>query len=216
MTTKELIRTAKLLSGLSWYQKALIPKIIKAKDIYQRVEDVTGVPKGFIAAVHVRENGPDVGKFQTYLGNGQSLNRVTTIVPKGRGPFKSWSEGAIDAIKLQKLDKIEKWDLETAVTEWEKYNGLGYRKRGKNSPYVWTGTQHGVGVGYFTSDGVYSATAKDRGIGVFALYTLLINEDADFKIKENLDYEIDVPVDDKKSKVKNFIAWFLSLFNKKV
>lgn len=53
------------------------------------------VPWEVIAVIHQRESS---GNFNTYLGNGQALNKKTTIVPKGRGPFSSWEEGAIDAL----------------------------------------------------------------------------------------------------------------------
>jgi lysozyme family protein len=40
----------------------------------------TGVPWFVVAALHERESGAD---FATYLGNGEPLNRVTQLVPKG-------------------------------------------------------------------------------------------------------------------------------------
>jgi lysozyme family protein len=213
MTVQELIKTAKL-KNLSWYEQKLVPKIIKNKNIYFEVQEKTGVPAGFLAAVHTRENGPDVGVFKTYLGNGQSLNRVTTIVPKGRGPFKNWVEGAIDAIKLVELDEVKKWDLEQAIYQWEKYNGFGYKARGKLSPYVWTGTQHGGNTGYFTSDGKYSATAKDNGIGCFALYTLLTRQDSDFIIGND-----PIIIKDEPKNIQNplaiFLSWVIDLFKSK-
>lgn len=183
-TTDQLISTARLLD-LPWFEKTLVPLIVKHKSVYKEIEKLTGIPAGFIASIHVRENGPDVGKFKTYLGNGQPLNKVTTIVPKGRGPFKNWVEGAIDALSLHNLQDIKDWDLKKACYEWERYNGFGYKDRGKYSPYVWTGTQYGLDQGYYTSDGNYSSTAKDENIGCYALYTLLIKADSDFIIKYN-------------------------------
>lgn len=182
MSIKELIETAKL-QDVSWYRKVIVPKLTQNKKRYQAIEDKTGIPKAFVACLHVRENASDLGVFKRYLGNGQLLSQKTTIVPKGRGPFKTWEEGAIDAlVNIQGLNKIKDWTLETAIIEWEKYNGLGYKTRGKNSPYVWNMTNHGVGSGHFTSDGKYSATAQDGSIGCFAMYQILVEADIDFAI----------------------------------
>src|SRR5258708_27281051 len=62
---------------------------------YKAVEKLTGVPWWFIAVVHEREGAQ---KWDTFLGNGQSLSRKTTIIPKGRGPFNTWEDGAVDAL----------------------------------------------------------------------------------------------------------------------
>ena len=181
----DLIKTAKLVGDLSWYRRSFIPKLVSGKSYYKKVQDETGIPMAFVAAIHSRELASDVGVFKAYLGNGQPLNKVTTIVPKKRGPFKSWHEGAIDAlVNVEKLNQIKNWDLETCIEEWEKYNGLGYMNRGKLSPYVWSGTNHGLKTGLFVKDGVYDPNAVDKNIGCYALYLLLIEQDLDFKIGE--------------------------------
>src|SRR5882672_5523791 len=40
-----------------------------------------------IGLLHLRESSLD---FKTYLGNGDPLNKKTTHVPAGRGPFKTF------------------------------------------------------------------------------------------------------------------------------
>src|SRR5262245_27153532 len=75
----------------------LAQRLLAHKTEYQAIEKATGVPWPMIAVLHLRESNADFG---TYLGNGQSLKKKTTIVPKGRGPFKSFKEGAIDALKI--------------------------------------------------------------------------------------------------------------------
>ena len=59
----------------------------------------------------MRESGAD---FSTYLGNGEPLTRRTRIVPKGRGPFKTWEDGAVDALRFDSLDDVlaEDWTIE--------------------------------------------------------------------------------------------------------
>ena len=78
--------------------------------------------------------------FDTYLGNGEPLDEVTTLVPAGRGPFDSWEEGAIDALTYDGLTEVTDWRLEKMLFHLEKYNGLGYHNKGLPSPYLWAGT----------------------------------------------------------------------------
>jgi lysozyme family protein len=82
---------------------AIAKRILEHKAQYEAIEKATGVPWFFVACLHYRESDLD---FATYLGNGQSLNRVTTEVPRGRGPFPSFEAGAIDALQLQGFTKI--------------------------------------------------------------------------------------------------------------
>lgn len=104
---------------------------------YKAIEAATGVPWYLIAVIHRREGNANFG---TYLGNGQSLSKKTTIVPKGRGPFPSFEAGAIDALKIDGLDKVRDWRLEKCLYYCETFNGFGYANRGLPSPYVWGGT----------------------------------------------------------------------------
>ena len=92
-----------------------------------------------IAAIHRRESDCD---FDTYLGNGEPLDEVTTLVPAGRGPFDTWEEGAIDALTYDGLTEVTDWRLEKMLFHLEKYNGLGYHNKTPPlpSPYLWAGT----------------------------------------------------------------------------
>lgn len=136
---------------------------------YDPVEKATGVPWYVIAAIDMREEN---FSHSSYLGNGQPLNKVTTIVPKGRGPFASWYEGAIDSLRLDGLDKTGHWDIVTALIELELYNGLGYKKRGLPSPYVWAGTTIQV-AGKYVADGKFDSSAYDNQPGCAGLLLAL-------------------------------------------
>lgn len=177
-----LINTAVITKDLSWYRKVVIPKMTKAYGMYKAVENSTGVPAAMVAMIHARENASDLGKFDAYLGNGQSWKRKTTIVPRGRGPFKSWESGAIDALTLMGLHKIKTWDLTRVLYECERYNGFGYYNRGIQSPYVWSGTEH-YKKGKYVRDGVFDRNAVDQNVGVFCYYKMLIEADIRFAIK---------------------------------
>ena len=124
-----------------------------------------------IALIHQMEGE---GNFNTYLGNGQSLSKVTTIVPIGRGPFKSFEEGAIDAIKLQGLDNKQDWGIGSTLYLLEGYNGYGYTDfKGINSPYLWSGSNHYVS-GYYVKDGKYDKNAVSQQIGIALILKSLI------------------------------------------
>lgn len=159
-------------------------KIIEQKrDRYRKVEAATGVPWFWIACVHHRESG---GDFRGVLHNGQKIigtGRKTTIVPKGRGPFDTWEEAAIDALSTgnHKLNRISDWTVERMLYEFERYNGWGYN--GKiNSPYVWAATSQQQR-GKYTSDGRYSSKTWDQQLGCAAILMGLMRLDHDVKVR---------------------------------
>lgn len=137
---------------------------------YKYVEKLTGVPWKFLAAIHYRESSLN---FNGCLHNGEPWNQITTKVPKGRGPFNSWEESAVDAIQLEGLNKIQLSTVPLMLAAAEKFNGLGYRKTGELSPYVWAGTNHHDETGKYVGDGKYSATAIEKQLGVAAILKYL-------------------------------------------
>src|SRR4051812_28350724 len=86
----------------------LAAQLVANKTRYQEVEKWTGVPWYMVAVLHMRESDAD---FNTYLGNGDPLHHVTTHVPRGRGPFKTFVAGAIDALKFDGLTTVHDWRL---------------------------------------------------------------------------------------------------------
>jgi lysozyme family protein len=93
-----------------------------------------------IAAIHRRESDEDKNgnpRFDTYLGNGQPLSRRTTIVPRGRGPWATFEDGAADAWHVDALDDVIDWRLEKMLYYSEVLNGGGYSRKGLPSPYNW-------------------------------------------------------------------------------
>jgi lysozyme family protein len=95
----------------------------------------------FVAVIHNRESGMD---FTTHLGQGDPLNRATTHVPAGRGPFfgmDAFERGAVDALvdcapKAAIANKD--WSISGMLTYLERYNGLKYANAGRPSPYLWS------------------------------------------------------------------------------
>jgi uncharacterized protein (TIGR02594 family) len=176
-----LVKSAKINKDLSWYRKNCGQLIVDHYDRYMVVAETCGVPPVLIALIHMRECASDLGKFKSNIANGQPFNKVTTIVPKGRGPFSTWESAAIDALKLMKFNEVHEWSLERLLFELERHNGFGYRKRLVNTPYVWNYTNH-YSAGQFIKDGVYSQSAVDKNAGAFALYDMLKSMDGRFAI----------------------------------
>lgn len=131
----------------------------------------SGLKWWLIAIIHYLECNLN---FNCYLGNGQPFNQRTTIVPKGRGAFKSFEEGAKDAIELQGLDKVTDWSMGNVLYILEGYNGYGYTKyHGINSPYIWSGSNH-YDSGKYIFDGTFKPDVVSSQIGAAILLKKLI------------------------------------------
>ena len=144
-------------------------RLLKGKAAYQKVEAKTGVPWWFVGLCHYRESHYN---FNTYLGNGQPLNKVTTIVPIGRGPFvgpDAFVDGAIDALKIEGFPGSTDWSIARTLFRLEGFNGYGYHSRGVNSPYLYGGsTVYGppeARAGKFVADHVFDASVVDKQLG---------------------------------------------------
>lgn len=148
-----------------------VAKITAAQNRYQRIQAMTGVDWKFVACTHYRESDLN---FSTQLGQGDPLNRVSVHVPKGRGPFASFEDGAYDALVncAPYAARIHDWSLPGMLTVLEMYNGLGYAKRSVPSPYVWSGTDQ-YHSGKYVRDGVYDAGTVDKQLGVAGLVKLI-------------------------------------------
>ncbi len=145
--------------------------LLKNRTRYQAVSERTSVPLVLIAALHMRESS---GNFSTYLGNGEPLTRKTKLVPKGRGPFATWEDGALDAIWFDQLDQNEvPWSMPYCCYEGEAWNGFGPRNRGKKTGYLWSGTSIYTG-GKYVADGVWSATTFDKQLGIVPVMLRMI------------------------------------------
>jgi lysozyme family protein len=140
---------------------------------YITIEGNSGVPWAMIACLHRRESDAD---FTTYLGNGDPLNKKTRHVPKGRGPFASFEEGAADSLKLDGLTTVRDWRLEKVLYYCELFNGGGYASRGLPSPYVWGGTSV-QRPGKYVADGQWNPSAWDGQPGVAPMLKTIMRLD---------------------------------------
>jgi lysozyme family protein len=156
-----------VLPAYRTYIISIAKRIVQNRGIYFKVEMATGVPWDLIGAIHYREASLD---FSTCLHNGDPLGKKTTHVPAGRGPFFTWEEAAIDALIY---DNARKWTfngIESELAYAEAYNGLGYRKKGLHSCYIFSMTNRIRSRGRYTYDHVYNPLASTHdSAGVAAL-----------------------------------------------
>lgn len=170
---KEICKTIKIDDDRLIEAKALREKFKASIERYQQVSlQCHGFPIDLLFALHYRESSLS---FKTCLHNGDKLPGPTTHVPKGRGPFSSWEEAAIDALMLEKYKFPADWSFESRLEFAEKYNGIGYRKTSEFSPYVFAGTNFHDETGKYVADGKYDASAKEQQLGVAAILLALNN-----------------------------------------
>jgi lysozyme family protein len=138
---------------------------------YAPITAATGVPEWFIGCTHFKEASCD---FRAVLHNGEKIvgtNKKTTIVPIGRGPFKTFEEAAIDALKHDGVHLNKDWSIGNALRLAERYNGTGYLRyhADENSPYLWARSTINDGNGKYVRDGVWDPNAPTNKTTGFAV-----------------------------------------------
>ena len=151
-----------------------------AKTRYQAVSKKTSVPWFIIAVIHEREASQS---WKANLAQGDPWNKVSIHVPKGRGPFASWEDAAVDALTncAPHAAAWKDWSAGGALTLLEEYNGLGYAALGRPSPYVWASTDQYV-KGKFVADGHYDPNAVDHQLGCASLLAQMATMDPTVKL----------------------------------
>ena len=154
--------------------KRLANKYFASSARYEAISRATGIPADFIFVVHIRESDCDFG---THLHNGDSLRGYTHQVPAGRpkvghGPPFTFEESAIDALKYEGYAGQTNWGIPDLLGRLEKYNGLGYKNKGLNSPYIWGGTNHQQ-PGKYVADNTFSSTTWDTQPGCAPILKLI-------------------------------------------
>lgn len=171
-------------------------KILKAENIdcYSAAVEGTAIPPAFIGALELREDNCDPTRA---LGQGDPWNRVSTHVPRGKGPFQS----RLDAMKFYIAfdhidDRSHPWSMEFACYKGELWNGLGPRGHGRPTGYLWAGTSiydrpNGPG-GKYIGDGVWSPTTYDTQLGIVPVLLRIAQLRPDLSIGTALPH-IDAP-----------------------
>ena len=142
-------------------------RLLLGKARYTDVSQKAKVPWPLIAVIHEREAS---GSWNANIANGDPWNGETIHVPRGRGPFASWEDAAVDALTncAPYAGRWTDWTLGGALTLLEEYNGLGYAARGLPSPYVWAATDQYV-KGKYVADGHFDPNVVDQQLGCAAM-----------------------------------------------
>lgn len=184
-------------------------RIVEGKSRYFVVQERTKVPWWFTGLCHYRESTFD---FDTYLGNGESLSRVTKLEPKGRGPFKSFEDGAVDAFKIKGWLGADDWSIERTCYRLETFNGFGYHGKGVNSPYLYGGsTLYGppeARGGKYTRDHYFDPNYVDKQLGTVVALKMLASMDPTI----GFDTPRDAPQED--DHIAQGILWVQQSLNK--
>ena len=152
----------------------------KAKLAYIALSKLTSVPWFVIAVIHEREASQH---WWANIANGEPFNRITKMVPRGRGPFHSWQDAGVDALKNCPpfMAKNQDWSAGGTLMHLVQYNGLAYEfHHNEWSPYVWAATNHEQR-GKYVTDGHYDPRVWDMQLGCAAMLKSMSQLDADVK-----------------------------------
>jgi lysozyme family protein len=146
----------------------------QSRERYEAAGKRTGVPWYFIAATHGLEASFN---FRAHFHNGDfPLTRRTRQVPAGRPlvwlPPSSWEDSTVDALKLMGFAGADDWSLPRTLYRLEAYNGFGYRRIGRATPYLWSFSNL-YERGKYVADGTFNANARSQQCGAALMLKLL-------------------------------------------
>jgi lysozyme family protein len=148
-------------------------KILSGKPLYEKLcQNIAPVMPWYVPGViHMLEGSCS---FTKHLHNGDPLSKRTSHIPagrpiKGEPPF-TWLDSAADALTMPGIawHKYKSWSLSEILYRFEQYNGLGYRKRGIYSPYLWAGTNFYT-TGKYGADGNFDPQLVSSQVGAAVL-----------------------------------------------
>ena len=154
---------------IDWYVRKLLGGRHRYKKASALVKRETGmfIPWEIIGCLHGLEASFD---FKKQILNGQPYNKRTTWVPKGLGPWKSWEDSCVQGFMYETKHNPtpETWTIAGAALFLERWNGMGYWKMNKASPYLWSYTSSQQ-AGKYVSDGKYDSNAVSLQVGAMAM-----------------------------------------------
>lgn len=151
----------------------LVERVLQHRGRYELAAEPLDIPWYFAAIVHSLEAA---GNFTKHLHNGDPLTERTVQVPAGRPrqgtpPFE-WEFSAQDALAFKKLNEWKDWSVGGLLYQFEKYNGMGYRRKNIPSPYLWSFSDQYV-KGKFVQDGKFDPEAVSKQCGAAVLLKAL-------------------------------------------
>ncbi len=146
----------------------------QSRSRYERLGKRLGIPWAFIAATHGLEASFN---FRAHFHNGDfPLSRRTRQVPANRPPTwlppSDWESSASDALRLLGFTGQSDWSLPRTLYRLEAYNGFGYRRAGRASPYLWSFSSL-YSRGKFVADGRFDPKARSKQCGAAVMLKLL-------------------------------------------
>jgi lysozyme family protein len=147
-----------------------------ASAIYRQISQAAwGTPDRwwFVAIVHEREASQD---FTKSIAQGDPYDKVSSHVPRGIGPFKSFFDAAVFALTrcAPYAGKWTDWTIGGVLTLLVLYNGTGYEDyHHEVSPYDWGATTMEE-EGKYVEDGKWSPDVWDSQIGCAAMLKAMI------------------------------------------
>ncbi len=178
---------------------AVCKKIIANREKYDEIAKYVNVPPFLIGVIHYLESNFN---FNSHLHNGDPLTARTVNVPAGRpvtgSPPFTFQESAIDALKEREaLD--DKWTVGGALYWLEAYNGFGYKRRGINTPYLWSGTNMYT-KGKYREDGKFYPDLVSKQVGavvIMRMAMLKLHVSLDITICKAMDMLLNRPIGER-------------------
>lgn len=162
---------------------------------FKPVQEELGIPMLWMICSFERESELD---FRTSPAQGDRWDRVSVNVPRGAGPFPSFTAAAIWSYRHDGIDKNSSpWSWPYMCWAWEKFNGFGPRDHGRVTGYDFAGTDQydppaGDG-GKYVADGNWNPGAVDHQLGCVALALALVRHEPELEL--DFHFTTTLPVD---------------------
>jgi lysozyme family protein len=192
---RKMFARCKVSPGKESMLKSAVAQITRGMPQYREVakrlgaEDVENF-SFILGAIHFKEASCD---FTGVLHNGERIigtGKKTSLVPKGRGPFSSWADAAVDAIGIESTRWVKllanEGDIGDVLWALERYNGTGYISgagKTETSPYLWACSNINDGKGKYVADGHFDSGASTGATPGAALILKNLSESGLFKVK---------------------------------
>jgi lysozyme family protein len=161
---------------VEWNTKQLLEHQSRYRDVGLRLNRV---PWAMVGVIHGMECGFN---FTCHLHNGDPLTNRTKHVPAGQPqmgtpPF-SWENSVIDALTQEGFNTVMDWSIPNMLYLLEKYNGFGYRRMGRPTPYLWSFSKL-YEKGKYVADGRFDPEAVSKQCGAALMIRALVDKGTD-------------------------------------
>jgi lysozyme family protein len=179
--------------------KEFARRALKYKERYQelvaRIHREYGyrIPWWVVPLIHERECLRGVDNWTCSIGQGWPFHQKSKNKPY-TGPFASWEDAAVDSLVKQHpyAARWGNWSGGGAMTKLEEYNGLGYARKGRPSPYIWAQSDQYV-KGKYVADGKYDPNFVDPQLGVAISLKAMMALDPSIRLDNNIEGQDTTP-----------------------